>query len=84
MNMDHFDLETYIRDANQMLQRTAIGRFSELSQTHPLLVKRIEALCLFGASEKYYRLSGKTAPAEMKLLSDSELEQRTEEILKVS
>lgn len=84
MNMDDFDLAAYIRDANQMLRRTAIGRFNELSQTHPLLVKRIEALCLFGASEKYYRLSGKTAPARTRLLSDSELEHRTEEILRVS
>ena len=83
VNADNFDIDKYIRDSNTLRNRTVLGHFAEMKQEHPVLAKRMEALNLFANSEKYYRLTGRTAPNGMRLLNDSELNRRTEEILKI-
>lgn len=83
MNADGLDTEEYIANTHAKLSNSVLGRYQELLRSHPILAKRMEALQLFIRSEKYYRLSGKPVPEGMTLLSDSELDNGTENIVKV-
>ena len=75
------DAADYVKASKNMLNRNAIGKYGELFRTHPLLPKRIEALELFANSQMYYRLTGTEAPT--RLLSDDELQRRTENSIKI-
>ncbi|MPM06349.1 Protease HtpX [bioreactor metagenome] len=77
------DVKDYVNAANRMLSRNTIGKYGELLHSHPLLSKRIEALELFAQSELYCRFTEQEAPAGVRLLSDEELNQRTENLVKV-
>lgn len=83
MNTDEIDVEDYIKDTTQNLERVQLGRMRELLTDHPILAKRMEALKLFANSEKYYRISGLTPQKGQKLLDDEQLERATEAIVKV-
>lgn len=82
-SVDQFNAEEYIANSNQWLKHSQIGYLAELAQDHPVLAKRMEALQIFAASEKYYRLSGRIPPEGKQLYSDAELDRRTEQIVKV-
>lgn len=82
-SVDDFDVDEYIRDSGRWMRRSQIGFLSEMQMEHPLIYKRLEALKIFAASEKYYRLSGKPQPQGEYLLSDAELDRRVEQIIKV-
>lgn len=83
MNIDELNVEEYVMNTNQQLSHSLLGRYQELLHEHPILAKRIEALKLFAQSEKYYRLSGLPVPKGVRLLSDSELDRRTEKIIQI-
>lgn len=83
MDADGLDVEDYISNTNRQLKQSFLGRYQELLHEHPILAKRMEALRLFAQSEKYYRLSSKPIPEGAALISDSELDSRTEKIVQV-
>ncbi len=78
-----FEVESFIRDTKDGLERASIGKLGELFLNHPLLSKRMEALLLFARSEKYYRISGQTPPTGEDLIDDETLNIETENVLKV-
>lgn len=83
IDTSELNVDEYVLNTNQTLQNSVLGRYKELLHEHPILAKRIEALRLFAQSEKYYRISGKRVTEEMSLISDNELDQRTEMIIRV-
>lgn len=83
MNTSGFDVADYIQSCNTSLNKFALGKYQELFMEHPILAKRMEALLLFVNSNKYYQITGKEPPCGTVLLNDTELNLRTEEILKV-
>lgn len=72
------NVKEHVNSANRMLSRNTIEKYGELLESHPLLSKRIEALELFARSELYYRFTEREAPVGVQLLSDEELNRRTE------
>ncbi|MCH5187041.1 MAG: M48 family metallopeptidase [Oscillospiraceae bacterium] len=83
MNIDKLDVDDYLENTRKFRQGNALGKFTELFYEHPIIPKRMEALDLFANSEKYYRISGQEIPEGKRLLSDKELEKRTNEIIKI-
>lgn len=83
MGIEDLDIDQYIQNTNHQLEHSALGKYAELLHEHPILAKRMEALKLFAKSEKYYRLSGKDIPSGADLISDSELDTRTENIIQI-
>ena len=82
-NISENALNNYVDRSKKFRRDHALGNLREFLISHPITPKRIEALELFANSEKYYRVSGKEIPEGAQLISDEELEKRTEKILSV-
>jgi len=83
MDVEDINVDDYISDTNEGLKKASLGKYQELLAGHPILAKRMEALRVFSRSEKFYRLSGKKLPEGVRMFDDQELENKTEEIVKV-
>ena len=82
INADTIDMEEYLSFTRNILQGKFSRKFSEYLATHPLTPKRIEALAAFSQSECYAELSG--FQSNRQLLTDRELAETTEKILRVA
>ncbi len=81
--VDSIDVERYITNSRAMQNTQPMGKFGEYFQTHPIIYKRLAAMELFSHSQLYYQVAGKTAPRGIDLLSDNELNTKTDALLKV-
>ncbi len=81
-DVDRVDLEDYLRRSRSAEEFHSIGMVNELLASHPMIARRIEALRLFANSTLYYELSGKQPPPGRVLISQEELNQRVNEIVK--
>lgn len=81
MNPDDISLEGYVKGSDKYLKEGFIRRLNEFNDAHPIIPKRIHALQVFVSSEKYCRITGKPVPAGA--IGEAELNQQTEEIIKI-
>lgn len=81
MNPDDISLEGYVEGSDKYLKEGVIRRLNEFNNAHPIIPKRIHALQVFVSSEKYCRITGK--PALAGAIGETELNQQTEEIIKI-
>lgn len=81
LNADSVDIDNYVRESEQVLEGTSIGKLAEYTMSHPIIPKRIKALDLFARSELYARING--APVDGRRLSDAELTRDIEKIIAV-
>jgi Zn-dependent protease with chaperone function len=77
------DVDTYLRQGDELRERTFAERGLEMTYAHPLVVKRIKMLRLFGRSELFFACAGIPRPEGMDTLQRIELERQTEDIVKV-
>lgn len=77
------DVDAYVRQGDALRQETLAVRGKELMLSHPLVVKRIKMLRLFGRSDLFYTCAGVPIPDGMETLARTDLERQTEEIVKV-
>jgi Zn-dependent protease with chaperone function len=77
------DVETYLAQDDEARTHLFVERGQELTYAHPLVVKRIKLLRLFGRSELFYTCAGLPRPDGLDALQRVELERRTQEIVKV-
>ncbi len=75
------DMEAFLRRYKDVQEYHSFSKLQELTATHPLIPKRIEALRLFSNSEVYYTLSGKPRPEGKLLLSREELNRQVSQIV---
>lgn len=78
---DTLDLDSYMENSRQFLEKGLLRKLGEYGANHPLTPKRIQALDLFAQSELYYRATGQKAPEGA--VSASDLARQTEAIIKV-
>lgn len=83
LRTDTVDIDTYVREAEQVLEQTTIGKFSEIMYSHPIIPKRIKALDCFSRSQLYDRLTGKGNASSGRLLTDSDLASSIEKIIEI-
>lgn len=83
MKIDDIDINDYLENYRRFQSRNSLGKYTEIFHSHPVIPKRIEALELYANSENYYRMLGKEVPAGVSLLSDKELNERIEKIIRV-
>ncbi len=81
MDASQIDIEEYVSNSSKYLSKGIIRKINEFDDAHPIIPKRIHALHIFSASEMYHRITGQTVPAGA--ISDTELESKTENIIKV-
>ena len=81
INADNLDIDSYLENSRKFRKRSFLRRVGEYTAEHPMLSKRIEALEMFRNSEKYYKVTGTSVHGST--ISDSELENDIEKILKV-
>lgn len=82
MDTSKVDVNEYIEKSSGALDKNFFRKIGELTQSHPLTVKRLKALQLFSESKKYERCNG-VRIQDKELLSDAELEAQTEAIVKI-
>lgn len=75
---DGLNIDEYIKQIS-LTQATPL-RFQEAFRTHPLIPRRLEALCLFAQSEIYHRWRPET-PAPISLLDKEELERACGQVI---
>lgn len=75
------DLEDYIANSEQFLEKGFLRKIGEYNANHPLTPKRIRALELFTKSETYYRAAGQKIPDGA--IPSQALARQTEDIVKV-
>lgn len=83
LDVDNLDIDDYLENYRSFSQNSKLGKLREILMSHPVIPKRIEALDLFAHSEKYFRITNRQINPDMQLLSDGELERRTNSIVKV-
>jgi Zn-dependent protease with chaperone function len=82
-DVNQVDIESYLDRSRSVHDFHQFGAwFQELIASHPMIPKRIEALRLFADSQLYYSLSGKTPSSTKSLLTQEELNQRVNQIVK--
>lgn len=81
-DVDRVDMEDYLRRSRSTEEHHSLGMVNELFASHPAIARRIEALRLFARSELYYDLSGKPRPSDEPLLSQQELNDRVNHIVR--
>ena len=81
LSADSIDVETYLESSREFREARFLRRTGEYLSSHPLIPKRIEALGLFEQSKCYHELIGEEM---LSMISDTELADRTEYILKVA
>jgi hypothetical protein len=80
-HMNDVDIDSYLANSRDMMNKVTFGRFRELFMSHPIIPKRIEALDLFSRSQLYYRAICKPFSEGDELISDAALEKQTEAII---
>lgn len=75
------DIDEYIRESENLLNGSLIGKYSELKLEHPLLPKRMKALGYFAHSRPYAEFMGFDAPADW--IGREKLNMETEKILEI-
>lgn len=81
-DVDRVDVDDYLRKHREFQEYHSLSGWQQLTTTHPLIPKRIEALRLFAQSELYYDTAHKPRPAGSALLSREELDRRVNQIVK--
>lgn len=82
-DISNVDIDAYVQQSLDSLENLKLGSVKELLFDHPLTSKRIKALELFSHSELYYRVTEKTPPADIDLLSDDLLKAQVDKLLTV-
>lgn len=77
------DVDAYLAQGDALRQQTFAVRGQELTYPHPLVVKRIKLLRLFGRSDLFYACTGLPVPEGLETVPRTDLERQTEEIVKV-
>lgn len=77
------DVDAYLRQGDELRERTFVERGLEMTYSHPLVAKRIKMLRLFGRSELFHACTGIPRPEGIEMLQRVELERQTEGIVKV-
>lgn len=83
LKTDGVDIDGYVREAEQVLDSTSIGKYSEIMYSHPIIPKRIKALDYFSRSKLYDDITGLGNADNGRLLSDSELASEVEKIIEI-
>lgn len=83
LNIDQIDIDTYVNESNAVLQNTTLGKFGEITMSHPIIPKRIKALQLFSNSIVYINALGIKAEALNSLLTEERLSAETEKIVEI-
>ena len=83
LRVDGIDMDEYIREAERVLDSSALGRYTEIFNSHPIIPKRIKALDYFANSKLYQNITGKDMDSNTRLLSDKDLISKTEKIIEV-
>jgi len=81
MDAGDINLDDYVENSQKYLENGILRKVTEINDAHPIIPKRINALNLFEKSEKYFVLTGKEIPENA--ISNSELESKTEDIIKI-
>lgn len=82
-DISNVDIDAYVQQSLDSLENLKLGSIKELLFDHPLTSKRIKALELFSYSELYYRVTEKTPPTDVDLLSDDLLKTQVDKLLTV-
>jgi len=77
------DVDEYVAQGEGLSREGFAVRGQELIYSHPLVVKRIKMLRLFGHSDLFYACSGLPRPDDIDLLPRTDLERETEQIVRV-
>lgn len=83
MDISNLDLDQYLQDYRDYQRyHGTISELHELTASHPMIPRRMEALRLFASSELYYRLTGLQPEAGQALLSADDLNRRVDQIVR--
>ena len=82
LDASQIDVQEYVKNSEKFLRGGNIRKLGEFSSAHPVTPKRIKALDVFANSAKYCRLTSRSMTSS-KLLSNSELDRETENIISV-
>ncbi|MGN0005934.1 MAG: M48 family metallopeptidase [Candidatus Gastranaerophilaceae bacterium] len=83
LNIDEIDIDAYIDESENVLKNTALGKYSEITMSHPIIPKRIKALKLFYNSTVYTNASGIISEPSNTLLTAERLSAETEKIIEI-
>ena len=83
LRVDNVDIDRYVREAEQVLDNTTIGKLSEFAYSHPIIPKRIKALDYFASSQTYNSITGLGDAGGRHLLTDDELASKVEQIIEI-
>ncbi len=83
LNTDEIDIDAYVNECETVLNNTMLGKFGEISMSHPIIPKRIKALKLFSNSVVYANASGIIPQPSTSLLSAERLSAETEKIIEI-
>ena len=83
LNIDEIDIDAYIEESENVLQNTALGKFNEITMSHPIIPKRIKALKLFYNSIVYANASGILSKTSAPLITAERLSSETEKIIEI-
>lgn len=82
-DISEIDIDRYIAKSRFFQDKQPLGKFGEYFRTHPMIYKRLKAMELFYHSGLYYRVTGKTPPTGVTLLTEDELNVKINELLKI-
>jgi Zn-dependent protease with chaperone function len=77
------DVDAYLAQGDALQRQGLPVRGAELTYSHPLVVKRIKLLRLFGQSELFYACTGLPRPDGVDLIQRTDLEKATEALVRV-
>lgn len=81
MDISDIDVDEYVRNSENVLNSSTLGKLAEITHKHPIIPKRIKALDYFANSEVFYHAMG--VPAAPGALSETRLTMEVEKILAV-
>jgi Zn-dependent protease with chaperone function len=77
------DVNAYLAQGDDLQRQGLSVRGTELTYSHPLVVKRIKMLRLFGRSELFHACTGLPRPEGVDLMQRTDLEKATEALVRV-
>lgn len=83
LDVDEIDIDVYINESDAVLQNTMLGKFGEITMSHPIIPKRIKALKLFENSNLYVETSGLKIEESISLLTTERLTAEIEKIVEI-
>lgn len=81
LDANKIDIQDYVKNYENYISEGTVRKLGEFANAHPIIPKRIQAMQEFTNSTKYYSAIGKPYPTNA--ISDDELENRVEDIIKV-